>query len=496
MALKFKSLMWMAFLAGVEIAGASTTHYVSVAGKDANPGTAASPWRTIQHACTEVASGDTVLVETGVYQELVTIRRSMNLQNAPGAKPIIDGAGLAVPANDAALVLINNVGNVLIQGFEIRNFKTTNSNLVPSGILIEGSESGVTLRGNLIDHIENDGTDAANINGFGIAVYGNSAKGAITNLVIDQNTVTATKTGNSETVTLNGNVNGFRVTNNSVHDVNNIGIDCIGFEGTSPIKGQDQARNGYVGLNTVYNVTSLTNSAYGGSQSADGIYVDGGTAIVLERNTVHNADIGFEVTSEHGGHVASQCIVRNNLIYSCNVTGLSIGGYDSTRGGTLDCTFVNNTFYQNDTTNSGSGEFTIQFHTSGNVFKNNILCASSQGVIVSEDTGSGTPGLVCDHNVYFTPNVGNEQWTWGATTYTTFASFQKGSKGDAHSKYGNPEFVDTAKLNFELTTLSNALNAGVDLGTATVGTLDLAGAQRLIGATIDIGCYETSKPGP
>ena len=496
MKFNFKALAWIGVLALVGVTEASTTHYVATTGKDSNAGTSAAPWRTIQHACTKVAAGDTVLVETGVYNELVTIERSMNLQSAPGAKPIIDGTGLAVPANDAALVLINNVSNVLVQGFEIRNFKTTNSNLVPSGIFIEGTESGVTIRGNLVDHIENDGSNAANINGFGIAVYGNSAKGAITTLVIDQNTVTATKTGNSETVTINGNVNGFRVTNNLVHDVNNIGIDCIGFEGTSPIKGQDQARNGYVGMNTVYNVTSLTNPAYGGSQSADGIYVDGGTAIVLERNIVHNADLGFEVTSEHGGHVASQCIMRDNLIYACNVTGLSIGGYDSTRGGTLDCTFVNNTFFQNDTTNSGSGEFTIQFHTTGNVFKNNILCASSQGVIISEDTGAGTPGLVSDDNIYFTPNVGNEQCTWGATTYTTFASFQKGSKGDTHSKYGNPEFVSPATLNFELTNLSNALNAGVNLGTAIVGTLDLAGAQRLIGSTIDIGCYETTKPGP
>ena len=460
---KFVSFVWTSFVAGSSIAHGSTMHYVAITGKDTNAGTAASPWRTIQHACFLVATGDTVLVGTGTYSEPVTIMRPMILQNAPGAKPIIDGTGLAVPVSDAALILINNVSNVLVQGFEIRNFKTTNSDLIPSGILVEGCESGVTIRGNLIDHIENNGTNAANINCFGIAIYGNSARGAITSIVIDQNTVTATKTGNSETVTINGNVNGFRVTNNIVHDVNNIGIDCIGFEGTSPIKGQDQARNGYVGLNTVYNVTSLSNPAYGGSQSADGIYVDGGTAIVLERNIVHNADLGFEVTSEHVGHVASQCIVRNNLIYGCSVTGLSIGGYGANRGGTLNCTFVNNTFYQNDTTNSGSGEFLIQFHTTGNVFKNNILYASNQGVIISEDPAAGKPGLVSDYNVYFTPIIGNEQWTWNSTIYTTFAALQKGSKGDTHSKYGNPAFVNSAQLNFQLARTSNALNASVNL---------------------------------
>jgi len=289
-------------------------------------------------------------------------------------------------------------------------------------------------------------------------------------------------------------VDEFQVTGNLIHDVNNIGIDCIGFEGTSPIKGQDQARNGYVALNTVYNVTSLTNPAYAGSQSADGIYVDGGMSIVIERNIVHNADIGIEVTSEHLGKVASDVIVRSNLDYFCNVVGLSIGGYDVHRGGTLNCTFVNNTFYENDTTNSGSGEFQIQFYTKGNVFKNNILSASAQGVFISEAAAAGTPGLVSDYNLFFTQ--ADPSWMWGTQTYSDLASFEHASHGDSHSKFTSPSFASASTEDFRLATGSAARKAGINLGTAVEGTLDLGGSPRAASGHVDLGSYESSEPGP
>jgi len=448
-----------------------------------------APWRTIQHACQVSKSGDTVLVGDGIYNERVTILHPMSLQNAAGAKPVIDGTNIAVPGSDAALVLVKNVNGVTVQGFEIRNFRTSNSDLVPAGILIEGKADQVVVRGNLVDSIENNGSVPGSINAFGIAVYGNSAKGGITHLTIDHNEVRNTKTGNSETVTINGNVDGFAVTNNMVHDVNNIGIDCIGFEGTSPIKGQDQARNGYVGLNTVYNVTSILNPSYSGSQSADGIYVDGGASIVIERNIVHNSDIGIEVTSEHGGKVASQVTVRSNLIFSNTICGLSIGGYDSQRGGTLNCAFVNNTLYENDTENSGSGEFQIQFHTKGNVFKNNILYASIQGVVISEPSGAGIPGVVSDYNLFFTS--GTPMFMWGAKSCTSLASFERLSLGDKHSKFSNPLFVDPSSGNLRLAAGSIAIGAGINLGATIEGALDLIGAPRVIGGSIDLGCYES-----
>jgi hypothetical protein len=85
-------------------------------------------------------------------------------------------------------------------------------------------------------------------------------------------------TGCSETMSLDGNVQYWTVSNNLIHDNNNIGIDAIGFEGVSPNSSTDQARDGSIVGNTVYNITSYGNPAYGSQYAADGIYVDGAPA--------------------------------------------------------------------------------------------------------------------------------------------------------------------------------------------------------------------------
>ena len=60
---------------------------------------------------------------------------------------------------------------------------------------------------------------------------------------------------------VNGNVTNFRITHNVVHDNNNIGIDIIGFERTAPDPAADQARDGVVSGDLVYNITSRGNPA-------------------------------------------------------------------------------------------------------------------------------------------------------------------------------------------------------------------------------------------
>ncbi|CAN5430516.1 right-handed parallel beta-helix repeat-containing protein [soil metagenome] len=469
-------------------AGAQTTYHVAKTGNDTNAGTAAKPWKTIQHGVDTAASGDTVLVHTGNYSEQITLKRSITLSNAPGEKPIIDGAKLT--ANDDGLVGIRNLSHVAVRGFTIRNYKTTNSNIAPIAIFVQGQGDDIQLRDNTITRIQNTGSNAANINALGIAVYGNGTTGPITNLVIDGNEIYGTKTGNSETLTVNGNVDGFQVTNNNIHNVNNIGIDCIGFEKTSKIAGQDFARNGLVAGNTVSHVTSATNPAYHGDRSADGIYVDGGADIIIERNIVDHADIGIEVASEHGSKNSERITVRNNLIYASNIVGLSIGGYAKSKGGTKDCVIVNNTLYQNDTARSGSGEFQIQFNTVGNTFNNNILVASTQGVLISNAGGAGIPiGVSSDYNLYYAAS--NAEWNWLGHAYSTLATFATGSGGDAHSLFTTPGFVSPGTLNFRLAPGSAGINAGLTLSAAIRGTLDLAGNLRVQGAAIDIGFYET-----
>lgn len=147
---------------------------------------------------------------------------------------------------------------------------------------------------------------------------------------------------------MNGNVDSFEVTNNKVHDNNNIGIVLIGLEGVSPIAALDQARNGIVRNKIVHHNSSFNNTSYS-EYSADGIYVDGGKEIIIEQNQIYENELGIEVANEHAGKGASQITVRDNTISNNIMSGIAIGGYESQQGYAENNTIMNNIIYKNDT---------------------------------------------------------------------------------------------------------------------------------------------------
>lgn len=471
--------------------------YVSTTGNDSNPGTLTAPWKTIQHAANSVQAGGTVFVRGGVYNESVNISVSGSLtagpitfENYPGENAIIDGTGL-VPSTSSPQGLINivNQSYISIQGFEIRNYQTSSSSATPAGIWVSGSGSNIQLLNNVIHNIVtiSETTGSA----FGIAVYGTSAPTSLDSLTVSGNQVYGLRTGTSESVNVDGNVTNFTISNNTIHDNDNIGIDVIGFEGVSPDPTYDYARNGTVANNTIYNISAINNPGEGNQYDANGIYVDGGSQVVIERNLIRNVDIGIEMASEHSGHVTSFVIARNNLVYLSNSVGITIGGYASNVGGTDHCTIVNNTLFQNDTKNTGSGEFQIQYYATNNVFKNNIVYALSQGLFIGNYTNSEANPADIDYNLYYSSlNSSAAKFFWNSTNYTGFSSYQSATGKDSHSQYADPQFLSLTMPDLHIQPTSPAINAGINLGPAVVGTLDFAGNPRLLGTTIDIGAYE------
>jgi len=111
--------------AGCGNTGTGVCYHVATTGNDGNPGTAAQPFRTIQHAADIVNAGDGVLVENGIYTgggTVVYINRNGTAANrivfraASRWGAIIDGrsdtsnTGIAIPG-----------GFVWVEGFEVRN---------------------------------------------------------------------------------------------------------------------------------------------------------------------------------------------------------------------------------------------------------------------------------------------------------------------------------------------------------------------------------------
>jgi Right handed beta helix region len=503
----------LAAFTSISFAQSGSTFYVSKTGSNSNSGSYTAPWLTIQHAANTVTAGATVYVESGVYNESVSFPASGTASNPitfasyPGQTATIDGTGLSVTGTQGLINIINQ-SYITVNGFEIRNYTTSSASPTPAGIWITGSGTGVQLLNNLVHNITT--TSEKNGNAFGIAVYGTSST-PITQLTISGNQVYDLKTGESESVNVDGNVTYFSITNNVVHDNDNIGIDAIGFEGVGPT-GSDQAKYGEISGNTVYNISGIHNPGEGDSYDADGLYCDGCEYVVFERNTIYACDLNMEAASEHKGHDSSYVTIRNNVFYDANTVGVSIGGYANTVGGSDHVVIVNNTLYNNNTKNQGA-EFQIQYHSgdaSGNIFENNIVYAGTQNVwIYSFVKGTSTypaPPATLNWNLYYS-TAGYVQGTsidWaGKYTYKTYAAYQSGSGEDTDSPVANPLFDNLSSTPPDLDVASNspAVNAGSTNLTCSVGycgsstsiygSTDYAGNPRVNSSgQINIGAYE------
>jgi hypothetical protein len=508
--LKKLSLILLAFTSTALLAQSGSTFYVSKSGSNSNSGSYTAPWLTIQHAANSVTAGATVYVEAGVYNESVTFPASgtasnyITFANYPGQTATIDGTGLSVTGTQGLINIINQ-SYIRVSGFEIRNYTTASASLTPAGIWVTGSGTGLELLNNIVHNITT--TSEKNGNAFGIAVYGTSST-PITNLTISGNQVYSLRTGESESLNVDGNVTYFAITNNIVHDNDNIGIDAIGFEGVGPT-GFDQAKYGEISGNTVYNISGITNPGEGKSYDADGLYCDGCAYVIFERNTIYNCDIAMEAASEHKGHSSSYVTIRNNLFYDSNAVGVTIGGYSNTVGASDHVVIVNNTLYNNNTKNQGA-EFQIQYHSgsaSGNIFENNIVYAGTQNVwiysFVKPTTSYPAPPATLNWNLYYSTAgyVSGTSIDWAdKSNYKTYAAYQSGSGEDANSPVANPDF-DHVGSNFDVASNSPAINAGstslpcsvgyCGSGTSIYGSTDYAGNPRVNSSgQINIGAYE------
>jgi hypothetical protein len=414
-------------------------------------------YTTIKAGLTAAQAGDTVYVKAGTYQETVTFGKSgtiaapIVLCNYGTDTPVIDGN-----ATSGNVVTIADKSNVQIIGFEVQNAKGGDPSI---GISIEGCGENIVIKNCKVHDIT-----SANKNAHGIAAYGSDGANPITNLLVEGNEIYNCKLGQSESMVLNGNVTRFQVINNTVHDNDNIGIDFIGYEGTAG--SNDQAREGVCVGNHVYNISSTTNPTYGGDGCADGIYVDGGRDIVIERNIVDKCDIGIEVASEHGGKSTSNITVRSNWVSNSAQANILTGGYASGKGSATNIVIVNNTLYH-----GSDGEIGLQFNNNGVVIKNNI-CVARSGKEYISDWGSNNTNVTLDNNLYF-----------GAS------SSSPGSWNDAHAIYADPKLIN-APTDMRVPSNSPAVDVGVSLTAELVGELDIDGNNRVNGTDIDIGAFE------
>ncbi|PKR82788.1 DUF1565 domain-containing protein [Heyndrickxia camelliae] len=423
--------------------------YVALNGNDHNEGSKSKPFRTIEKATAEATAGTTVFLRRGTYKEKLVVKHS-----GTKSKPVIfkaykeekvalSGKNLKDVEGNTALVTIHNKNYVTIHGLMIQDLTTNLTNETVMGIYVTGNSKHIVLENNHVQHIE---THADEGNGHGIAVYGT---GSMKDIKIVNNTVQDLKLGSSESLVLNGNIDGFKVVNNKVRRSDNIGIDLIGYEGVSKDKNVDYVRNGVVKNNNVYEISSYGNPAYGKDYSAGGIYVDGGKNIAIEENTIYKCDIGIEATSEHAGKYADNIHINNNTIYNNFYTGISIGGYDKERGGTKNSIISQNILYRNDTKKLEGGQILLQHDTKNNVIERNIMTAGPSRLFIVNYFKTNQNNIL-QRNIFHKESRKAGIWVWKDEEYTSFSKFKNASNSDEKSSYLDPKYENATHYDFSL----------------------------------------------
>jgi hypothetical protein len=480
--------------AGGNVTTTGNTHvyYVAANGLESNKGTIDAPFQTINNALSHTIPGDTVMVRGGVYSEKIVFPKSgvmdkyITLKAYHGETPVIDGSAFSVNGREA-LITIDKAKFIVVDGFEIRNLKTATGD--PKAIIVEGGSDYITVKNNTIYGI--DYTQLP-LNGGGnaILVIGNTSD-PVTNITVTGNTIHDCKTGYGENLTINGYVDGFTVTNNTIYNAQNIGIDAAGGYAANSDPALNYARNGIISGNTLYNIESKRGPL--GGHGAIGIYVDGGRNVIVEKNRVSVTDRGIGAVSETNGFPTDHITIRNNLVYNCWCSGIYMGGYlNYTGAGTSNSAIVNNTLYNNNQALGAfgeiEGEISIREDCTNNVIKNNIIYGGAADMFIHKYTNSGS-GNIIDYNLYYT--TGAAQWTWNGVSYTDYSAWMAAMNGDANSTNGvTPLFINTSTPDFHIQSSSVARNSGLVISEAVNGNTDFDNKQRIVNKQISKGAYQ------
>lgn len=279
------------------------------------------------------------------------------LEAAPGHEAVV-APGPARPDDvssgefDGVAAAVSVVGStaVEVRGLTVTNYWAKGTSETPAGILVEvrgpgygGPPSACLTRGThhcggiylLDDHVSDIANRAdeahderrwcgnSSVDAFGIEVesYGRGQDAALQHVVLEGDSVTHTRTGQSETVAINGDVEDFLVADDTVADTDNIGLDIEGW-----YNGTTQASLGLVEHVTVADVDTWSNAAYGTwdaregrclpfSPNAAGIYDDGATHIWIADNVVAQTDQGISLDTETAGGSSSAILVTGNLVW-------------------------------------------------------------------------------------------------------------------------------------------------------------------------------------
>ncbi len=297
-------------------AGADLSTYVAPTHCDITVGSGET-YTTIQAGINAAASGNTVCVKAGTYNERLSIGKSLALQGAGAAQTTIDITGLSVQNPNIAIEISSGVSDLTIGGFTIKGSPTFHY-ADESVMRFNGNNNRITVSNNVINGVYgiiwsvSGGGDTLTVsnNIFVVNKNGIAINSARTNVVISDNTI-------GPGTSMIGDPSGIYATNcDNCQITGNIITNMVGSDGAGQCIMVPRGNNvvisgntltgcgmwgiGWWGSATSYTITNnvISNNGYGNhppDTRNDGINIGAGTGININNNNiVGNAGDGID----------------------------------------------------------------------------------------------------------------------------------------------------------------------------------------------------------
>ncbi|MDW3217239.1 MAG: S-layer homology domain-containing protein [Acidimicrobiales bacterium] len=343
---------------------------------DANPGTAAAPWRTIVHAAETAATGDVVLVKAGVYDD-------------GRIEPRTSGVVLSAYPGDEH--------DAIIEGWGIRAIGT--SDLIVHGFLLRDiANNGLQVIGPDVDNVVFANNQTLRTEHSGISVRGvlpSADPGdfdGVRDILIIGNEIRFATLTTSEVLSVGSGVVNAHIVANELADG-----DPSGTGGDEGIALKEGVRDSKIYGNYVHNMADRGIHIDGGSADWDALITD---IEIFGNLLASNANQGLWVTTEGQGDVDG-IHIHDNIAVGNDGDGFLV--YDhphgNEAGGTVkNVVFEHNIAYANGL-HSGYGGFRVNHPTAtGIVFRDNIGWAN-EGQDLRGDPGTVFDNNLCDSSV-------------------------------------------------------------------------------------------------
>ena len=195
-----------------ESAAQSEVHVSAEGSDESGNGTESAPYATVSRAA-ETAPGSLIIVHGGEYGPVTLGPECSGNEGSPTIIRAAEGETAVFHAGDGKGISLTDVRHISIEGIET-----------------EGGTHGIDYRSTResgdrpLSHISIRSCKVHGVRGIhGICVYACNDLAPVTDLMIEGCEVWDCECGSSESVVLNGNVDGFLIAQNRVHDNNNIG---------------------------------------------------------------------------------------------------------------------------------------------------------------------------------------------------------------------------------------------------------------------------------